>query len=86
MPGICNPNKKVAATVDPPIAARAVPRLRFMDLLIRSPDTNPNGIINREIKRKEAEPGITKYTSWLRANHDMAPRNVRPIATVIDLM
>ena len=63
IPGICNPNIKVAATADPPIVARAVPRLRLTDRLIRSPETNPNGTINREIKRNEAVPGITKYMS-----------------------
>ena len=62
-PGICNPNINVAATVDPPMAARAVPRLRFTDRLIRSPETNPNGTINKDIKRNETAPGITRYMS-----------------------
>ena len=63
MPGICNANIKVAATVTPAMAARVVLRLRLTERLIRLPDTYPNGTRNNDIKRNEAAPGKTKYMS-----------------------
>ena len=68
------------------MAARGVLRLRLTDRLIKSPETNPNGTRRKEINRNETELGMSKYISWLRAIQDIIPRNVRPTATVIDLM
>ena len=86
IPGVCTPKIKRAATEAPPMAARGVLRLRLTDRLIRSPETNPNGTRRKEINRNETELGMSKYISWLRAIQDIIPRNVRPTATVIDLM
>ena len=86
IPGVCTPKIKRAATEAPPMAARGVLRLRFTDRLIRSPETNPNGTRRKEINRNETELGMSKYISWLRASQEIIPRNVRPTATVIDLM
>lgn len=86
IPGVCTPKIKRAATEAPPMAARGVLRLRLTDRLIRSPETNPNGTRRKEINRNETELGMSKYISWLRASQEIIPRNVRPTATVIDLM
>ena len=86
IPGVCSPKIKRAATEAPPMAARGVLRLRLTDRLIKSPETNPNGTRRKEINRNETELGMSKYISWLRAIQDIIPRNVRPTATVIDLM
>ena len=86
IPGVCTPKIKRAATEAPPMAARGVLRLRLTDRLIRSPETNPNGTRRNEINRNETELGMSKYISWLRASQEIIPRNVRPTATVIDLM
>ena len=86
IPGVCTPKIKRAATEAPPMAARGVLRLRLTDRLIKSPETNPNGTRRKEINRNETELGMSKYISWLRAIQDIIPRNVRPTATVIDLM
>ena len=77
---------KVAATVDPAIMARAVPRLRFTDRLIKSPDRNPNGTRSKDVNRTEREPGITKYMNWLIANQEIEPSKVKLIAAAIDLI
>ena len=86
IPGICSPNIKRAATEAPPMAARGVLRLRLTDRLIKSPETNPNGTRRKEISRTETDLGMSKYIIWLRASQEIIPRNVRPTATVIDLM
>ena len=86
IPGVCSPKIKRAATEAPPMAARGVLRLRLTDRLIRSPETKPNGTRRKEINRNETELGMSKYISWLRASQEIIPRNVRPTATVIDLM
>ena len=86
IPGICSPNIKRAATEAPPMVARGVLRLRLTDRLIKSPETNPNGTRRKEISRNETDLGMSKYISWLRASQEIIPRNVRPTATVIDLM
>ena len=86
IPGGCSPKIKRAATEVPPMAARGVLRLRLTDRLIKSPETNPNGTRRKEINRNETELGMSKYISGLRASQEIIPRNVRPTATVIDLM
>ena len=62
-PGSCKPITKVVATAVPAMKARRVPRFRFTDLLIRSPETNPKGIISSDVKKNDMAIGRTKNIS-----------------------
>ena len=62
-PGSCNPITKVVATVAPAMEASRVPRFLLTDLLIRSPEMNPKGIISNEVKKNDMAFGRTNNSS-----------------------
>ena len=53
----------MAATTEAAMNASTGPRFRFTDLLIRSPEINPKGIIRSEIRRNESAFGMAKMSS-----------------------
>ena len=62
-PGSCKPITKVVATVAPAMEASRVPRFRLTDLLIKSPEMSPKGIISSEVKKNDIACGRTNSSS-----------------------
>ena len=62
-PGSCKPITKVVATAVPAMKASRVPRFRFTDLLIRSPEMNPKGIMSSDVKKNDMAIGRTNNSS-----------------------